>query len=107
MDRELIVEHLALAELHVEKGKDIIDRQSNLITRLSANGHDTDVAEALLAQFMDTQSAHVADRDRLQRELAQRDEQRGKKASERRAFPRLQEDRPPPVLSTIKCRALQ
>jgi Spy/CpxP family protein refolding chaperone len=75
MDREMIVEHLALAEQHVKEGEAIIERQRDLIARLTADGHDTAKANALLAQFIDTLRAQNEDRDRLQRELAEHDAQ--------------------------------
>ena len=74
MDRKMIQDHLALAEQHVEEGKAIIKRQRDLIARLSADGHDVTQAKALLAQFIDTQWTHMADKDRLQRELVAFDE---------------------------------
>jgi Spy/CpxP family protein refolding chaperone len=66
---------LALAEQHVKEGEAIIERQRDLIARLTADGHDTAKANALLAQFIDTLRAQNEDRDRLQRELAEHDAQ--------------------------------
>jgi hypothetical protein len=75
MDRQMITDDLALAEQHVADGERIVERQRALIRHLSHEGHDTAKAEVLLAQFIETQRAHIADRDWLQRELAECDAQ--------------------------------
>jgi hypothetical protein len=70
MDRAMTLSHLALAERHVARGYEHIASQIRIIASLANNGHDTAVAERLLLTFEDIQRSHVADRDRLKKELA-------------------------------------
>ena len=69
MDRRMLMDHLALAEQHVEQGKEHIDRQTALIAKLECNGYDSALARKLLGTFQDLQALHTGDRDRLHREL--------------------------------------
>jgi hypothetical protein len=70
MDRALVEDHLAKAELHVGEGEAHVTRQTELVARMEQDGHDTSEARASLALFKDLQAMHVADRDRLRKELA-------------------------------------
>jgi hypothetical protein len=70
MRREIVLQHLRLAEDHVELGMRHIDRQRELIARLEGRGLDTVLAESILEVFRQTQQLHEEDRDRLLRELA-------------------------------------
>ena len=70
MQRADIEQHLAQAEGHVSEGAAIVERQRDLIARLESKGIDTADACRLLSQFEEVQALHVADRDRLRRELA-------------------------------------
>lgn len=63
--------HLALAERHVARGYEHIASQMRIIASLANGGHDTAIAEDLLATFEDIQKMHLADRDRLKKELAE------------------------------------
>ena len=69
MDRTMLLDHLAQAERHVAQGDGHILRQRALIDRLHRDGHETSVAEDLLRRFEEIQRMHIADRDRLRREL--------------------------------------
>ena len=71
MNKEMIQRHLALAESHVADGKRHIDDQRELIRRLVQDGHDTTAATTLLSTLEQVQAMHVADRGRLEQELAQ------------------------------------
>jgi hypothetical protein len=71
MDRELLRENLRLAESHVELGEHHISRQRELIAGLEKSGHDVSLARALLQTFEQSQSMHIADRERLRAELAE------------------------------------
>lgn len=71
MDKAMTLAHLALAERHVARGYEHIASQMRIIDSLANGGHDTANAERLLATFEDVQRSHLADRDRLQRELAE------------------------------------
>lgn len=70
MDRALWTQHLAQAEAHIAQGERHIARQLDLIREMEERGHDVTEARRLLAQFQDTQRIHVADRDRLLKDLA-------------------------------------
>jgi hypothetical protein len=60
---------LEMVTRHIWEGEAAISRQRALVTRLSALGQSTVVAEELLVQFMATQMEHVA---HLKRLMAQR-----------------------------------
>ena len=68
--RALVQEHLELAKRHVEQGRDHVARQAELAAKLQRDGHDAGDAQRLLRQFEDMLALHIADRDRLQAELA-------------------------------------
>ena len=69
MDRVTLHDHLAQTERHITQGQQTIARQRTLIVNLQDEGLDTQAAEDLLKQFEATQAMHIADRDRLLREL--------------------------------------
>lgn len=70
MDRALIQDHLAMAERHVAEGEEHLDRQTALIAELERDGHDSRTARDLLGTLKESLALHIADRDRLRRELA-------------------------------------
>jgi len=59
------------AEAHVTEGKGHIALQRELIAKFQQDGVDTSEASAFLEQLLKTQQMHVADRDRLRRELGE------------------------------------
>ena len=69
MDRVTLERHLALADAHVAEGHRLVENQRELIKRLDQDGHDTFTARTLLATFEEVQQMHIADRDRLSKEL--------------------------------------
>jgi hypothetical protein len=69
MDRELVQEHLHLAERHVAQGAELVERQRRLIEKLESDGHDTTAARTILRTLEDTQAIHVADCERLSEQL--------------------------------------
>ena len=71
MDKSLIRDHLALAERHVSQGRRHIAHQKKIISDLTDGGHDTALAQSLLADFEDVLRMHIADRDRLKKDLAE------------------------------------
>jgi len=71
MDMAMIRDHLAQAERHVARGRQHIASQKQIISDLERGGHDTTVAWKLLDTFRDIQDMHLADRDRLRKELAE------------------------------------
>lgn len=71
MDKILLIQHLLEAEDHIAKGRRILERQRAVIANLEAEHWDTANARDLLGQLEECQALHVADRDRLMRELRQ------------------------------------
>ena len=71
MDRDILERHLARVEERVAIGATNIARQRELIAELERDGHDASQAKQMLAQFLDLQAMHIADRDRLIKELSE------------------------------------
>ncbi len=69
-DRALWQEHLARAEQRIVKTKESIARQRAVIEQLEAQELETKTARELLAQFGTLLKLQMADRDRLQKEMA-------------------------------------
>ena len=69
MDRAMLKQHLAQAEGHIALGERHIVRQRKLVAELEQKGCDTAEAKRLLASFEELQAMHIADRDRLRRQL--------------------------------------
>jgi hypothetical protein len=69
MDRVMLKEHLAQVEEHIIKGEQHLARQRELVAQLEQHGRDSDQARHLLLQFEQLQDLHIADRDRLLKEL--------------------------------------
>ena len=65
MDRQMLAEHIAIAERHVADGRARAKRQRARLAKLERRGHETQHAESLLNIFIDLQTANVAHRDRL------------------------------------------
>ena len=72
MDKTLLEQHLALAERHVTQGEATIARQRQIVERMELGGQNACEARHLLALFLQLQKIHIADRDRLRRELGGR-----------------------------------
>jgi hypothetical protein len=72
MDRAMLERHLALARNHIARGEDALAQQRHVLAELEEDGHDTAAAEArrLLEQFEQLQVLHIADHNRILRELA-------------------------------------
>lgn len=70
MDRTVILEHLAQARRHVVQGERHIARQREIVAELERKGQDALAARDLLDSFEALQVLHIADRDRLEEELA-------------------------------------
>jgi hypothetical protein len=69
MDRKMVEEHLALAEEHVTIGDKNVANQRKAVADLERGGHDTAQARDLLQRFEEIQAMHIADLQRLRREL--------------------------------------
>jgi hypothetical protein len=63
MDKVTLQQYLTQAEDHIDNAHRRIERQTQLVTRLGADGHDTALAERLLKQFKETLQTLRADRD--------------------------------------------
>jgi len=73
MDLGIVKEHLALAEQHVAQGHEHVAKQRRIVADLETDGH-VDAAvkgRALLAEFEKLLAMHIADRDRLRKELGE------------------------------------
>ncbi|MGX1164257.1 hypothetical protein AB7M16_000523 [Bradyrhizobium sp. USDA 372] len=70
MDREILQQHLALAQRHASMGEKHIARQESLIAELDRDGHDTAEARKILATLRDTQRLHEQDVERLLTQLS-------------------------------------
>ena len=70
MDRALIISYLQDAEDQVANGQQHIADQCDLISTLERTGHHATSAIARLRVMEQTQTQHIANRDRLCAELA-------------------------------------
>ena len=71
----MLTDHLEQAERHVAEGERILGHQRTVVEHLRKDrhsGHLIEAAEGLLRSFEEVQRMHVADMERLSRELAQR-----------------------------------
>jgi hypothetical protein len=71
MDREMLKRHLAEAEEHIATGDKNIARQREVIAQLERDGRDTASARTFLHEFEQLQARHIAERERLLRELSE------------------------------------
>jgi hypothetical protein len=60
-----------MARRHVRAGEQNITRQRKVIAERERDGHDSLESKRLLARFEEIQELHIADRDRLEIELAE------------------------------------
>ena len=72
MDRKILAQHLAEAEEHVMSDRRAIIQQRELILNLERDGHDTGEARGLLATYEELHEFHLAERDHLLKEFAER-----------------------------------
>ena len=68
--RNTTLEHLELAHRHIAQNERHIAHQREIIAELERDSHDTDRHRQLLYQMEDLYRFHIADRDRLEKELA-------------------------------------
>jgi hypothetical protein len=68
--RTLWQEHLAQAERHIVEAERRIARQREIIAALERNGQRPTAARGLLAAFETLLAMHLADRDRLRKEVS-------------------------------------
>jgi hypothetical protein len=65
----MLEDHLAAAERHIEEAERHILCQRGLVAQMEREGHDTTVANRLLRRFEEMLCMHIADRERLRKEL--------------------------------------
>jgi len=72
MDKKsMLLDHLAQARRHIAEGELHVARQRELVAKLERDAHDARQARQTLNQFEELQQLHLADRDRLEKELAE------------------------------------
>jgi hypothetical protein len=69
MDRAVWQEHLAQTEWHIVEAEKRVARQREIVAELERDGHRATAARGLLAAFERLLAMHLADRQRLRREL--------------------------------------
>ena len=69
MNRDFVERALAQAERHVAEGEVILARQRAAITVTERVGRNVERFKDMLSVFEDSQRVHVADRDRLRKDL--------------------------------------
>ena len=70
LPRPVLEEHLRQARKHVADGERHLTRQREIVADYERLGLDVAEAEWLLLQFEELQVMYVADRDRLEKQLA-------------------------------------
>ena len=71
MDRDTLKQHLTEVEEQVAITAQNVARQRELAAELDRDGHDASRAKKMLEQFLEQQALHIADRDRLIKELSE------------------------------------
>ena len=72
MKRALLQRHLEEAESRIQRGQRNVDIQREAVSELERDNQDATIAKALLRMFEKALAVHVADRERLLKELADR-----------------------------------
>ena len=71
MDRDTLKRHLTKVEEQVAIAAQNVARQRELVAELERDGYDATQAKKMLEQFLEQQALHIADRDRLIKELSE------------------------------------
>ena len=71
MDRQLILIHLAAASRHAADDEKHVANQRALVERMKSKNQDFSVAEQVLRDFEHSLAMHIADRNRLEKQLAE------------------------------------
>jgi hypothetical protein len=72
MKRALLKRHLEEAESRIQRGQRNVDHQRKTVSDLERDNQDATIATALLGMFEKALAGHVADRDQLLKQLADR-----------------------------------
>jgi hypothetical protein len=67
----MILKHLAEARRHVAESERHIAQQREIIARKERDGHDAVSSKQLLVEFEGFYRQHLAERDRLEKDLAE------------------------------------
>ena len=70
MDRDTLKRHLTKVEEQAAIVAQNVARQRELVAELERDGYDATQAKKMLEQFLEQQALHIADRDRLIKELS-------------------------------------
>jgi hypothetical protein len=70
MSRSALLNRLAQARRDIAMGEENTARLREIIARLESGGRDSSTAKELLARFEELQKLPIADRNRLEKELA-------------------------------------
>jgi hypothetical protein len=71
MDRDILERQITKAEEQVAIAAQNVARQRELVAQLERDGHDASQAQKMLEKFLKQQALHIADRDRLIKELSE------------------------------------
>jgi hypothetical protein len=71
MGRAMILQHLARARERVAQGERHLKLQQQIVDLLQRDGRDALHARKLLQQYQELLARHIADRDRLERDLSE------------------------------------
>ena len=71
MVRDILERQLTKAEEQVAIAAQNVARQRELVAELERDGYDATQAKKMLEQFLEQQALHIADRDRLIKELGE------------------------------------
>jgi hypothetical protein len=69
MNPNLLAKQLLRAEAFITRGDRRVARQRRIVARLERDGHDTTEARKVLMEFVLRREMHIAERDRLSRQL--------------------------------------
>ena len=72
MSRSILQRHLEEAESRIQRGQRNVDHQRKTVSNLERDNQDATIATALLGMFEKALAGHIADRDQLLKELAER-----------------------------------
>ena len=70
MDRQKILVQLATTSRLIAQGDQHIAEQKQLLSEMERDGHDASILKGALEQFEKLHAQQIADRDRLENELA-------------------------------------
>jgi predicted DNA-binding protein YlxM (UPF0122 family) len=98
MNRAMLEDHLAASEQHLAEAARHVAHQRERVAQLKREGHDTAQDTRLLEQYEEVLAMHIADRNRLRRQIGQEiglqerwDQNEGNVSEAKRHIKRLRE----------------